>query len=55
MVLALIPPVRLFALKIGLVDEPGGRKQHEDAVPPIGGLVILPLFMAAVVLLGGSL
>ncbi len=54
-VLALIPPVRLFALKIGLVDEPGGRKQHEDAVPPIGGLVILPLFMAAVLLLGGDL
>ena len=31
-VLALIPPVRVFALKIGLVDQPGGRKQHDGGV-----------------------
>lgn len=54
-VLALIPPARLFALKIGLVDEPGGRKQHDDAVPPIGGLVIFPVFMVAVLLMQGEL
>jgi UDP-GlcNAc:undecaprenyl-phosphate GlcNAc-1-phosphate transferase len=54
-VLALIPLARVLALKIGLVDEPGGRKQHDDAVPPIGGLVILPVFMLAVIVLGGDL
>lgn len=55
-VLALIPAARKFALKIGLVDEPDfERKHHEDAVPPIGGLVILPVFMIAVLLMGGSL
>ncbi len=54
-VLALIPAARFCALKIGLVDEPGGRKQHDDATPPIGGLVILPVFMAAVLLTGGTL
>lgn len=55
LVLALIPAARVLAMKIGLVDEPGGRKQHEDAVPPIGGLVILPVFMLAVIFLGGDL
>jgi UDP-GlcNAc:undecaprenyl-phosphate GlcNAc-1-phosphate transferase len=54
-VLALIPPARTFALKIGLVDEPGGRKQHDEAVPPIGGLIILPVYMIAVIVLGGDL
>lgn len=55
-VLALIPPARRLALKIGLVDEPDSeRKHHETPVPPIGGLVILPVFMIAVLLLGGEL
>lgn len=54
-VLALIPAARVLAMKIGLVDEPGGRKQHDDAVPPIGGLIILPVFMLSVIVLGGDL
>ena len=29
-----------FALKVGLVDHPGGRKRHEGAVPIIGGLAM---------------
>lgn len=53
-VVVLIPPGRWLALKIGLVDAPGGRKQHDDAVPPIGGLVIFPVFMASVMLMGGD-
>lgn len=44
-VLAIIPLARRVALKFSFVDNPGGRKQHEEAVPPIGGLVLFPVFM----------
>jgi UDP-GlcNAc:undecaprenyl-phosphate GlcNAc-1-phosphate transferase len=44
-VLLLIPLARSFALHIGFVDAPGGRKQHDIPVPPIGGLVIFPVYM----------
>lgn len=43
--LALIPLARHLALAGGFVDQPGGRKRHEGAVPPVGGLVIFPVFM----------
>jgi len=43
--LALIPAARIIALKAGFTDNPGGRKQHAGPVPPIGGLVIFPVFM----------
>lgn len=33
-----------FARRIGYVDRPGGRKQHVGGTPPIGGLVIIPVF-----------
>ena len=33
--------VRVFAPRIGLVDEPGGRKKHEKPVPLGGGFAIL--------------
>ena len=33
-----------YAPKIGLVDQPGGRKKHEGAIPLIGGLIIIPIF-----------
>lgn len=46
-VLIFIPPLRTLALRIGFVDEPGGRKDHADAVPPIGGLVIFSVYMIA--------
>lgn len=45
-VLLLVPPARWAARKSGFVDRPGGRKRHERAVPPIGGLLIFPVFMA---------
>jgi len=44
-VVALVPVAKFLAHKAGFLDAPGGRKRHEDAVPPIGGLVIFPVFM----------
>lgn len=38
--IAFVPVLRRIGLKIGLVDLPGGRKQHKSAVPLIGGLAI---------------
>lgn len=38
---ALIPLSLPLAVKVGLIDEPGGRKQHAMATPVHGGLVIL--------------
>ncbi len=35
-----------LAKRIGLVDQPGGRKKHEGAIPLIGGLIIVPVFAA---------
>jgi UDP-GlcNAc:undecaprenyl-phosphate GlcNAc-1-phosphate transferase len=42
---------RKWALKFRFIDRPGGRKQHQGAVPPIGGLVIIPMFMVLYLLL----
>jgi UDP-GlcNAc:undecaprenyl-phosphate GlcNAc-1-phosphate transferase len=36
-----------IALRIGLADVPGGRKQHEGAVPVTGGLAMFAGFAAA--------
>lgn len=36
---------RRLALNMGFADAPGGRKKHEDLVPPIGGLGIIPVFL----------
>ena len=33
-----------YADSLGLVDKPGGRKQHDGAIPLIGGLIIIPVF-----------
>lgn len=48
----LIPIARSLALKFNLVDHPGGRKQHQEPIPPIGGLVIFPVFIGALLLSG---
>ncbi len=53
-VVLIIPPARLLAIRFGLTDKPGGRKQHEDEVPLIGGLVIFPVFMILGLLAGFS-
>lgn len=36
---------RKLALRYGFADKPGGRKKHDNPVPPIGGLAILPMFL----------
>lgn len=52
-VLVLIPLARKYALKVGFVDEPDGeRKDHDEAVPPIGGLVIFPVYIITAMLMG---
>ncbi len=35
---------RRAALAYGFADKPGGRKKHDNPIPPIGGLAILPMF-----------
>jgi len=38
-------PIGIFlGKKFNLVDQPGGRKRHDGAIPLIGGLVIIPIF-----------
>ena len=44
--LALIPIFKLPAEKIGLVDQPGGRKQHARTAALIGGPAIFCAFIA---------
>src|SRR5579863_8381193 len=38
--LAVTIPVRQFALRIGMVDQPGPRKIHLEPVPLLGGIAI---------------
>ncbi len=45
LVLALTPMALKLAFRFDFLDRPGGRKRHKDAVPPVGGLVIFPVFM----------
>ncbi len=44
--------LRRPAIAMGFVDKPGGRKQHEDLIPPIGGLVIFPVAIIAALAFG---
>lgn len=41
----LTPMARKMAIAWNYVDHPGGRKTHAVPVPPIGGLVIIPIFL----------
>jgi UDP-GlcNAc:undecaprenyl-phosphate GlcNAc-1-phosphate transferase len=50
--LAAIPLARMLAVRAGFVDAPGGRKDHEAPVPPIGGLVVIPVFLGMAALAG---
>ncbi len=52
LVLLVIPLLRRLAFLIGYVDRPAGRKRHEEAVPPIGGLAIFPIFILLLFLSG---
>lgn len=46
LVASFMPIIARMAVQNGFVDAPGGRKQHDEPVPPIGGLLILPIFLA---------
>lgn len=48
--LLLVPPARALALRVGYVDKPGGRKDHDHPTPPIGGLLIVPVFIFVTIL-----
>jgi UDP-GlcNAc:undecaprenyl-phosphate GlcNAc-1-phosphate transferase len=45
---AVTPTVRRFAIKRGIVDNPGGRKIHKQAVAYLGGVAIFAGFVLAV-------
>lgn len=44
-VLVAIPLLSSLAKKIHFIDKPGGRKRHEHAIPPVGGIAIFPVFI----------
>jgi len=44
----LTPVMRLVALKLKIVDVPGGRKIHEKSTPLLGGVAIVVAFIAAI-------
>lgn len=43
--------LRPLALKIGLVDKPGGRKHHDGEIPLIGGIAIFCGFIFSVLMI----
>lgn len=49
---ALMLALHPIAHRIGLVDQPGGRKQHDGAVPIIGGLAMFVGIVSGIVVLG---
>ena len=51
----LIHVFRFPAIKIGLVDHPGGRKQHSAAIPLIGGIAIFCSFSLIALLINEPL
>ncbi len=50
--LALIPLIGACAKRVCLTDAPGGRKQHEGAIPLVGGITIFPVFMIGSYMIG---
>jgi len=57
-VVLLIPLAIRWAYCWGFLDMPsadGERKQHDEAVPPIGGIVIFPVFLVALYVSGFNL
>ncbi len=52
LVLVLLPRVIALAHGRGFVDAPGGRKKHDGVVPPVGGLVVFPVYAAVAMLAG---
>jgi UDP-GlcNAc:undecaprenyl-phosphate GlcNAc-1-phosphate transferase len=52
LMLAAVPFARKISLSLGFVDKPGGRKQHEEPVPPVGGVVIFSIYALFAFLMG---
>ncbi len=52
--ISLIVLLRNTARRMGLVDYPGGRKQHEGAVPVVGGIAIYGAFAFSTLLITQS-
>lgn len=52
LVAVFMPLAIRLAVRSGFVDAPGGRKVHDIPVPPIGGLVVFPVFILVFVLSG---
>lgn len=52
-VVGAVPLVCRLADRAGFVDKPGGRKQHDAPVPPLGGVVIFSVFLLFMVAIGG--
>lgn len=48
--LLVTPFVKEFALKIGAVDQPNGRKVHTKVMPRLGGLAIFASFIVGIML-----
>jgi UDP-GlcNAc:undecaprenyl-phosphate GlcNAc-1-phosphate transferase len=44
-VVTLLPFVRRWAFAVGFIDTPGGRKKHSHIIPPVGGIVLFPVFI----------
>lgn len=55
LVALLVPVLRYMAVRFGFVDTPDERKLHDMPVPPIGGLIIFPVFIALNFVFGASL
>ena len=49
---ALMLALHPIAHRIGLVDQPGGRKQHSETIPIIGGLAMFVGIVSGIVVLG---
>jgi UDP-GlcNAc:undecaprenyl-phosphate GlcNAc-1-phosphate transferase len=45
----LTPVMRTIALKLNIVDAPGGRKIHEKSTPLLGGAAIIIAFLSAII------
>ncbi len=54
-VIALVPPMKRLAPRLGLMDAPGGRKKHDGFIPLIGGIVLFPVFIFVSVMSGDDL
>jgi UDP-GlcNAc:undecaprenyl-phosphate/decaprenyl-phosphate GlcNAc-1-phosphate transferase len=48
--LAVTPLVRALGSRLGVVDEPGGRRVHDGRVPRLGGVAVLVATLAALAL-----